>query len=115
MNGTAQICAEWRCFFKQKRVIYIYFFFITVKVSSDTKGFFRELSKEVAREARNINIMKRDTDKSQQRPETPRHRGEMEYTHTHSCCIAVKTVHDKDRKSSTTKKEGKVSGEKVSF
>lgn len=54
----------------------------TVKLSSEPKSFFRELSREVAREARNINIMKRDTEKSQQRPETPRHRGEMEYAHT---------------------------------
>ncbi|MCJ8731610.1 hypothetical protein PDJAM_G00201440 [Pangasius djambal] len=45
-----------------------------VKLSSDPKGFLRELSREVAREARNINIMKKDTDKSNQRPETPRHR-----------------------------------------
>ncbi|XP_060730404.1 inactive ubiquitin carboxyl-terminal hydrolase 53 [Tachysurus vachellii] len=42
-----------------------------VKVSGDPKGFLRELSREVAREARNINIMRRDNDKSQQRPETP--------------------------------------------
>ncbi|KAK3566713.1 hypothetical protein QTP86_004481 [Hemibagrus guttatus] len=47
---------------------------IPVKMSSDPKGFLRELSREVAREARNINIMKRDNDKSHQRPETPSQR-----------------------------------------
>lgn len=41
-----------------------------VKINSEPKGFFRELS----REARNFNIMKRDADKSHQRPETPRNR-----------------------------------------
>ncbi|XP_058251748.1 inactive ubiquitin carboxyl-terminal hydrolase 53 isoform X1 [Hemibagrus wyckioides] len=46
-----------------------------VKMSSDPKGFLRELSREVAREARNINIIKRDNDKSHQRPETPRQGG----------------------------------------
>ncbi|KAF5895048.1 inactive ubiquitin carboxyl-terminal hydrolase 53-like, partial [Clarias magur] len=45
-----------------------------VKISNDPRGFLRELSREVAREARNINIIKKDTDKSQQRPETPRHK-----------------------------------------
>ncbi|TSL34591.1 Inactive ubiquitin carboxyl-terminal hydrolase 53 [Bagarius yarrelli] len=45
-----------------------------VKLSSDPKGFLRELSREVAREARNINIIKKDPEKSQPRPETPRHR-----------------------------------------
>lgn len=58
--------------------------FFTVKITSDTKGFFRDLSREVAREARNINIMKKDTEKSHQRLETPRHTGEVEYTHTHT-------------------------------
>uniref|UniRef100_W5K4B1 Ubiquitin specific peptidase 53 n=1 Tax=Astyanax mexicanus TaxID=7994 RepID=W5K4B1_ASTMX len=45
-----------------------------VKISSDPKGYFRELSKEVAREARNINIMKKDSDRSQQRQEMARNR-----------------------------------------
>ncbi|KAF7706422.1 hypothetical protein HF521_019676 [Silurus meridionalis] len=45
-----------------------------VKMSSDPKAFLRELSREVAREARNINIIKKDNDKSRQGPETSRHR-----------------------------------------
>ncbi|XP_062850219.1 inactive ubiquitin carboxyl-terminal hydrolase 53 [Trichomycterus rosablanca] len=45
-----------------------------VKLSSDPRGFLRELSREVAREARNMNIIKRDSDRSEQRPETPRQR-----------------------------------------
>ncbi|XP_017569428.1 inactive ubiquitin carboxyl-terminal hydrolase 53 [Pygocentrus nattereri] len=45
-----------------------------VKISSDPKGYFRELSRGMAREARNINIMKKDSDRSQHRPETLRDR-----------------------------------------
>ncbi|XP_036451936.1 LOW QUALITY PROTEIN: inactive ubiquitin carboxyl-terminal hydrolase 53 [Colossoma macropomum] len=45
-----------------------------VKISSDPKGYFRELSRGMAREARNINIMKKDSDRSQHRPETLRNR-----------------------------------------
>ncbi|XP_072543897.1 inactive ubiquitin carboxyl-terminal hydrolase 53 isoform X2 [Salminus brasiliensis] len=45
-----------------------------VKISTDPKGYFRELSREVAREARNINIMKKDSDRSQRRPEMARNR-----------------------------------------
>ncbi|KAI4900161.1 hypothetical protein NFI96_023888 [Prochilodus magdalenae] len=44
-----------------------------VKMNTDPKGNFRELSKEVAREARNINIIKKDSDRSQ-RQETLRNR-----------------------------------------
>ena len=59
--------------FTQKHI-----FLFTVKISSDPKGYFRELSRGMAREARNINIMKKDSDRSQQRPETLRNTGKMD-------------------------------------
>ncbi|XP_066536603.1 inactive ubiquitin carboxyl-terminal hydrolase 53 [Hoplias malabaricus] len=45
-----------------------------VKMSTDPKGYFRELSREVAREARNINVTKKDSDRTQRMPETQRKR-----------------------------------------
>lgn len=41
-----------------------------VKLTTDPTNFLRE----VAREARNINLIKKDSNKSQERPETPRHK-----------------------------------------
>ncbi|XP_051995809.1 inactive ubiquitin carboxyl-terminal hydrolase 53-like isoform X2 [Xyrauchen texanus] len=45
------------------------------KTNFDPKSRFREILRELPKEVRPINLMKKESDRSQGRPETPRHRG----------------------------------------
>ncbi len=49
---------------------------LTVKMSFEPiQNRFREILRELPKEGRPINLMKKDSDRSQTRPETPSHRG----------------------------------------
>lgn len=50
-------------------------FVFTVKMNFDPKSRFREILRELPKEGRPINLIKKDSDRSQSKPDTQRQRG----------------------------------------
>lgn len=56
-------------------VLNVAMFVFTVKMNLDPKSRFREILRELPKEGRPINLIKKDSDRSQSIPETLRQRG----------------------------------------